>query len=195
MTAQAGRERRRRDPARARTRRFSGSRPTSDAALRQLDPRTLGRLIALYEHKVFIEGGDLGHQLVRPVGRRTRQGARVAPRPDRRRRGRGLERARPVDRGADRAYAKLAGEGVIPARPAVCVDSSLRGPAGTRRSRSPGRQDRTASGGMGRSRGGISTRRLVGPAGGGMGRKSKKRRVLHESTIRRNTRRRAKFTS
>ena len=31
-------------------------------------------------------GGDLGHQSVRPVGRRTRQGTRLAPRADRRRR-------------------------------------------------------------------------------------------------------------
>ena len=35
---------------------FSGSRPTSTFLYRQLDPRTLGRLIALYEHKVFMEG-------------------------------------------------------------------------------------------------------------------------------------------
>ena len=35
---------------------FSGSRPTSTFLYRHLDPRTLGRLIALYEHKVFTEG-------------------------------------------------------------------------------------------------------------------------------------------
>ena len=35
---------------------FSGSRPTSTLLYRRLDPRTLGRLIALYEHKVFTEG-------------------------------------------------------------------------------------------------------------------------------------------
>src|SRR5579872_5369397 len=35
---------------------FSGSRPTSTFLYRRLDPRTLGRLIALYEHKVFTEG-------------------------------------------------------------------------------------------------------------------------------------------
>ena len=34
---------------------FSGSRPSSTLLYRQLDPRTLGRLIALYEHKVFVE--------------------------------------------------------------------------------------------------------------------------------------------
>ncbi len=34
---------------------FSGSRPTSTFLYEQLDPRTLGRLIALYEHKVFVE--------------------------------------------------------------------------------------------------------------------------------------------
>ena len=36
--------------------RFSGSRPTSTFLYRELDPRALGRLIALYEHKVFTEG-------------------------------------------------------------------------------------------------------------------------------------------
>jgi glucose-6-phosphate isomerase len=35
---------------------FSGSRPTSTFLYDRLDPRTLGRLIALYEHKVFTEG-------------------------------------------------------------------------------------------------------------------------------------------
>jgi glucose-6-phosphate isomerase len=34
---------------------FSGGRPTSTFLYRQLDPRTLGQLIALYEHKVFVE--------------------------------------------------------------------------------------------------------------------------------------------
>ncbi len=35
--------------------RFSGSRPSSTFMYRELNPRTLGRLIALYEHKVFTE--------------------------------------------------------------------------------------------------------------------------------------------
>ena len=35
--------------------RFSGSRPSSTLMYRELNPRTLGRLIALYEHKVFVE--------------------------------------------------------------------------------------------------------------------------------------------
>jgi glucose-6-phosphate isomerase len=34
---------------------FSGSRPSSTILYTRLDPRTLGRLIALYEHKVFVE--------------------------------------------------------------------------------------------------------------------------------------------
>ena len=36
--------------------RFPGSRPTSTFLYRELTPRMLGRLIALYEHKVFTEG-------------------------------------------------------------------------------------------------------------------------------------------
>jgi len=35
---------------------FPGDRPTCAFAYRTLDPRTLGRLIALYEHKVFTQG-------------------------------------------------------------------------------------------------------------------------------------------
>ena len=35
---------------------FSGGRPSTTILYRRLDPRTLGRLIALYEHKVFVEG-------------------------------------------------------------------------------------------------------------------------------------------
>src|SRR5262249_50180294 len=35
---------------------FSGNRPTNSILYRELDPRTLGRLIALYEHKTFVEG-------------------------------------------------------------------------------------------------------------------------------------------
>jgi glucose-6-phosphate isomerase len=34
---------------------FSGSRPCSTLLYSKMDPRTLGRLIALYEHKVFVE--------------------------------------------------------------------------------------------------------------------------------------------
>ena len=35
---------------------FPGNRPTNTIVLRQLDPRSLGALIALYEHKVFVQG-------------------------------------------------------------------------------------------------------------------------------------------
>ena len=35
---------------------FSGNRPTNTLLYRRLDPRTLGMLIALYEHKVFVQG-------------------------------------------------------------------------------------------------------------------------------------------
>ena len=35
---------------------FSGNRPSITIAYRQLDPETLGKLIALYEHRVFVEG-------------------------------------------------------------------------------------------------------------------------------------------
>jgi glucose-6-phosphate isomerase len=35
---------------------FTGNRPTSSFLFQKLDPRTLGRLIALYEHKIFVQG-------------------------------------------------------------------------------------------------------------------------------------------
>jgi len=35
---------------------FTGNRPTVTIAYKKLDPFTLGRLIALYEHRVFVEG-------------------------------------------------------------------------------------------------------------------------------------------
>jgi glucose-6-phosphate isomerase len=35
---------------------FPGNRPTNSLLYRRLDPRTLGMLIALYEHKVFVQG-------------------------------------------------------------------------------------------------------------------------------------------
>jgi glucose-6-phosphate isomerase len=35
---------------------FEGNRPTNAIFVRKLDPRTLGALIALYEHKIFVQG-------------------------------------------------------------------------------------------------------------------------------------------
>ena len=35
---------------------FTGNRPTTSIVLDELDPRTLGRLVALYEHKIFVQG-------------------------------------------------------------------------------------------------------------------------------------------
>ncbi len=37
-------------------RRYPGDRPSSMIGIERLDPRNLGRLIALYEHKVFVQG-------------------------------------------------------------------------------------------------------------------------------------------
>jgi glucose-6-phosphate isomerase len=58
---------------------FPGNRPSTTIAYRQLDPRTLGMLLALYEHKVFVMGAvwninsfdqwgvELGKQLAKRV--------------------------------------------------------------------------------------------------------------------------------
>lgn len=40
----------------ARAKAFDGNRPTNSILFRQLTPRTLGMLIALYEHKIFTQG-------------------------------------------------------------------------------------------------------------------------------------------
>jgi glucose-6-phosphate isomerase len=44
------------DPARS----YPGDRPSSTLLLDRLDPRTLGALIAFYEHRVFVNGTLLG---------------------------------------------------------------------------------------------------------------------------------------
>ncbi len=44
----------------ARHRVFAGSRPSTTLAYPKLDPFTLGQIIALYEHRVFVEGAVLG---------------------------------------------------------------------------------------------------------------------------------------
>ena len=44
------------DPALAPHRVFPGNRPSTTLLYRRLDPFTLGRIIALYEHRVFVEG-------------------------------------------------------------------------------------------------------------------------------------------
>ncbi|MDU8929796.1 glucose-6-phosphate isomerase [Alisedimentitalea sp. MJ-SS2] len=39
---------------------FAGNRPSTTLIYERLDPRTLGRIVALYEHRVFVEGAILG---------------------------------------------------------------------------------------------------------------------------------------
>lgn len=58
---------------------FEGNRPTNSFLIKQLDPRTLGSLIALYEHKIFVQGAiwnifsfdqwgvELGKQLAKQI--------------------------------------------------------------------------------------------------------------------------------
>ena len=60
---------------------FPGNRPTSTILADELTPRILGALVALYEHSVFTQGVIWDIDLVRPVGRRARQGSRNTHRP------------------------------------------------------------------------------------------------------------------
>lgn len=41
-------------------RNFTGNRPSTTILLDELSPRTLGMLLALYEHKVFVQGSIWG---------------------------------------------------------------------------------------------------------------------------------------
>jgi glucose-6-phosphate isomerase len=67
------------DPTRPPHQIFAGNKPTTTLLLDRLDPESLGALIALYEHKVFVQGViwhinsfdqwgvELGKQLARPL--------------------------------------------------------------------------------------------------------------------------------
>ena len=44
------------DPALAPHRTFPGNRPSSTLLASELSPRTLGQIVAAYEHKVFVQG-------------------------------------------------------------------------------------------------------------------------------------------
>jgi glucose-6-phosphate isomerase len=58
---------------------FSGNRPTNSILVQRFDPKTLGSLIALYEHKIFVQGAiwninsydqmgvELGKQLAKKI--------------------------------------------------------------------------------------------------------------------------------
>ncbi|MEE8289343.1 MAG: glucose-6-phosphate isomerase [Nitrosomonadaceae bacterium] len=68
---------------------FSGDRPTTSILFKQLDPKTLGSLIALYEHKVFVQsviwnvnpfdqwGVELGKQLAGKISDELEQDRRI----------------------------------------------------------------------------------------------------------------------
>ena len=57
---------------------FPGNRPSNTILARQLTPAVLGKLVALYEHSVFVQGDDLEHRQLRSMGRRAGQSARAA---------------------------------------------------------------------------------------------------------------------
>ena len=58
---------------------FPGNRPTNSILVQRFDPKTLGSLIALYEHKIFVQGAiwninsydqmgvELGKQLAKKI--------------------------------------------------------------------------------------------------------------------------------
>jgi glucose-6-phosphate isomerase len=68
---------------------FEGNKPTNSILFKQLTPRMLGRLIALYEHKIFVQGivwninsfdqwgVELGKQLATHILKEMRGGGKV----------------------------------------------------------------------------------------------------------------------
>ena len=92
---------------------MEGNRPTNVILAEKLTPRTLGMLVALYEHSVFTQGTIWGHRLVRSVGRGARQGAGQADRAGADERRRAGARARLVDERADSSLSEpqAVGEG------------------------------------------------------------------------------------
>jgi glucose-6-phosphate isomerase len=68
---------------------FEGNKPTNSILFQQLTPRSLGRLIALYEHKIFVQGivwninsfdqwgVELGKQLASRIQAELRSGAEI----------------------------------------------------------------------------------------------------------------------
>jgi glucose-6-phosphate isomerase len=68
---------------------FAGNRPTNSILVRQITPRTLGSLIAMYEHKIFVQGViwnifsfdqwgvELGKQLAGKILPELRSSARI----------------------------------------------------------------------------------------------------------------------
>ncbi len=102
---------------------FPGDRPSAFILMDRLDPEALGALLALYEHKTFVEGVIWRNRQLRPVGRRARQDA-GHPRA-RRAEGRRAGRPRSLDGGVDRTA-----EGLAPSaspRPSPYLSLSLRG--------------------------------------------------------------------
>ena len=54
---------------------FEGNRPSNVILADKLTPEVLGKLVALYEHSVFVQGCDLADRFVRSMGRRAGEGA------------------------------------------------------------------------------------------------------------------------
>ena len=80
---------------------MEGNRPTNVLLAEVLTPRLLGIARRALRAQRLHPGDDLGHRLVRPVGRRARQGAGVADHPRARERHRAAARPRLVDQRAD----------------------------------------------------------------------------------------------
>ena len=89
---------------------FEGNRPSNTLLLERLTPggaRQAGR--AVRAQRVHA-GRDLGHRLVRPVGRRARQGARPADHPGARERDRAGAQARQLDQRAHPPLSQAEGD-------------------------------------------------------------------------------------
>ena len=98
---------------------FPGNRPSNVLMAERLTPEVLGRARGAVRAQRVRAGRDLVDQLVRPVGRRAREGAGAADRAGARGGRRARPRARRVDERADPTLSRVAAERGATAEPAV----------------------------------------------------------------------------
>ena len=103
---------------------FEGNRPTNTILAQRLTPRTLGSLVALYEHSVFTQGAIWGIDSLRSVGGRAGQGAGEADRSRAAERRRADARPRQLDQRADPPLPRTSNRWLSPAAYRRCCSTS-----------------------------------------------------------------------
>ena len=92
---------------------FEGNRPTNVLLAERLTPEILGKLRGAVRAQRLHAGHDLGHRLLRPVGRRARQGAGQADHPRTPEQGRARSRTRQLHQHADPPLPQAQGDVIM----------------------------------------------------------------------------------